>query len=293
VYFLACDLRPVLCLGRCSREVVAGLLSLAPTFFGILLLAACINRLDFVMLSKLGTLEQVGLYAAPYRIYEMALMVPSVLALALFPLFAASAAAPGAQLEDLARQVLRVSLTAGLPCAIALAFLAEPAMVLLFGDAFAPAAPVLATLAILPVLAAADQALTMVLLATGHEQLDLAALGCAGLFYVIALAILIPSQGILGAALATAAATTVQLTVRYRLIRTVMGLRSMMDIVLRPTLAGAVMVVTAWAVRPLSIALALVAGGAVYAATLAASKAVTRADLRWVRGALQRPGEAS
>lgn len=292
-YYGPPDLRPVLRFGRCRRDAVAGLLGSCPIFLGILVLAATINRLDFIMLSRLGTLEQVGLYSAPYKVYETALMVPSVLALALFPAFATTFATSERHFEHLVRQSLRVCLTAGVPCAIALSFLADLLMVALFGSVFQTAAPVLVILAVGPVLVAMDQCLTMAMLASGRERLDLRVLACACGYYAIALRMLIPAMGIDGAALATASAAAVQVAVRYRLVRTRLGMRSMADVAWRPVVAGVLMAATGWATRPASLIGALFLGSAVYAATLALLRAVTRADVQWIRRALERPREAS
>lgn len=292
-YFGPRGLRPLLNFERCNRDVIAGMLTSCPTFLGILVLAAGMNRLDFIMLSSLGTLQQVGLYSVPYKIYETALMVPSVLSLTLFPAFATTFAISGRRFEDLVRQFLRVCLTAGLPCAIALIFLAVPLVVTLFGSVYQGSAIVLVILAFVPVLISMDQALTMALLASGHERLDLRVLACACGFYAIALGVLIPSMGFVGAALATALAAAVQVAVRYRLVRTRLGMQSMVGVASRPVLAGVLMAATVWALRPMSLGLAIVLGGAVYAATLVLLRAVTRADVGVILGALQRPGEAS
>lgn len=293
VYYSHRDLRSVLRIWRGKPQTIARLLALAPTFAGILLLAGGINRLDFITLSRLGTMEQVGQYSAPYKIYETALMVPSVLALTLFPAFARAFAASGPGFEALVRQFLRACLTVGLPCAIALGFSAAPLVVGLFGPEFEMAAVVLATLAIVPVLVAADQALTMALLAAGHEQLDLRVLACACALYLLALAALIPSAGIEGAAIATLATAIVQMTLRYGAVRRRLGLAGMGGLVARPLLAGALMAAAIWAARPLALPVALAAGVAVYALTLTALRAVTADDVHWLLGALQRPREAA
>src|SRR5262249_36218924 len=150
-YYRRQELRPILSIRRSQRDILSDLFRRSPTFLGILMLAAGINRLDFIMLSALGTLADVGQYSAPYKLYETALMVPSMLTLTVFPEFARVAAASQQQFNGLLRQFVRVVVTVGLPVAVVLAFVAGPLMVLLFGSDFASAADVLVILAISPV----------------------------------------------------------------------------------------------------------------------------------------------
>src|SRR5262249_31740766 len=177
---------------------------------------AGISRLDVIMLSLLGTLQQVALYSAPYKVYEAVLMVPSALALALFPVFARTQAQHSEQqFEELARQLIRACVTVGLPCAVTIPLLAAPLVSLLFGNRFLPGSFVLVLLAPVAVLYAVEQTLTNVLLAKGYDGLDLKVLAWACAYYFVALAVLIPRMGFRGAAVATASTAVVQLAIRY------------------------------------------------------------------------------
>jgi len=287
------ELRPLLQLRRCRPHVLAALIRTTPTFLGILILAAALTRLDFIMLSALGTLAAVGQYAAAYKFYETALMVPSVLTLALFPEFAKVSAASKGDCAELLQQFVRVVLTIGLPCAIALATVATPLIILIYGDGFTSAASALVILAIGPVLVAVDQAFTMALLANGHERLDLRVLACACAFYVLALWLFIPAKGVAGAALATTSAAVVQVGIRYRYLRHKLRVESLAWIVVGPCVAALTMAGTIWVVKPVSLIAGLSGGAIVYVAVLALLRVVTRADLLWLRAALQRPEAAS
>src|SRR5262245_25083746 len=274
-YYGPDELRPLLHLRRCRRHVLAALMRITPTFLGILILAAALNRIDFIMLSALGTLADVGQYAAAYKFYETALMVPSVLTLTLFPEFAKVSAASKRDCDALLQQFVRVVLTIGLPSAIALVSVAAPLIILIYGNGFTSAAGALVILAIGPVLVAVDQAFTMALLANGHERLVLRVLACACAFYVLALWLFIPTMGVAGAALATTSAAVVQVGIRYRYLRQKLRVESLTWIVTGPCVAGLTMAGTIWAVKPVSLIVGLSGGAIVYVAVLALLRVVT------------------
>jgi O-antigen/teichoic acid export membrane protein len=276
-----------------SATTVRLLLAQSPTYLGILLLAGGIQRLDFLLLGRLGDLRQVGLYSAPYKVYEVALMVPSVLSVVLFPAVSRAAEQSPQRLGELTRQICRFCVSVGLPCAVLLSFLSRPLVGTLFGAEFVPAASVLAILAFVPVIAAVDQALTMVLLASGRQQLDLTVLAVACGCYAAMLVVLIPPYGYLGAAAATAVTAAVQVVARLLAARRVASVRGVGGVVLGPSLAaGAMALVIAGLLRAgLPLALGLAAGSVAYGVALRLVRAVTAADLRALHGALATRGE--
>lgn len=293
IYYVTSGPRTVLRWQHVSVRAISRLLARCPTFLGILLLSAGLSRLDFLSLSALSSLEQVGLYAAPYKVYEVALMVPSVLTLALFPVVSAARRSHGHAFEHLLRQLVRLCVTVGLPCAIALIALAEPLVTALFGPTFAAAGLTLAILGGVPVVVAVDQTLAMALLASGREQVDLTVLTRSCGAYILALLVLVPTMGATGAAIATALVAVLQTAVRYRRVRALGEIPDLVDVVTKPACAAAAMAAAVWTLRPISVVLGLSVGVAVYTAGLSMLRAVTREDVTWVIAALQRPREAS
>lgn len=293
LYFASAGPRTAVRLDRVRAQAVGTLLAQSPTFAGIVLLSAGLSRLDFLMLSALSNLEQVGLYAAPYKLYETALVVPSVVTLSLFPVVSAASRDRRGEFDQLIRQLVRLIVTLGLPGAIVVIALADPIVTTLFGARFASAGPLLAILALVPVVAAVDQTLTMALLAAGRESFDLKVLMLSCGTYALVLLALVPLLGATGAAVATACVAVLQMAVRYRRLRSLGELQPLTGVVMRPLYAAGLMATTVWAVRPMSPALSLGLGLAAYAAALSRLRAVTREDVDWVIGALQRPGEAS
>jgi O-antigen/teichoic acid export membrane protein len=275
-----------------SGAQIKELVRWCPTFLGIAVLAAAITRLDFVVLSQLGSLRDVGLYSPPYRLYEVALMAPSMLALVVFPAFSRLFEQSAAAFEQAVRGTIRLCVTIGLPCAITLAFLSEPVVRVLFGETYSAAHPVLQWLIFAPILAAVDQSMAMALLASGRQDLDLRVLATAAGFYLLALVLLVPWFGYRGAAIATFLTASVQVAARYRLVRRHLAIGSLTGAFARPAAAGAVMALTTAALWPLAAGFALVGGLAGYVASLLLGRAVTPRELRTLWEGLAEAGSA-
>jgi len=217
------------------------LLRISPIFLGLMMLGAAVSRIDFLLLSKLGTLRDVGLYSGAYRVFELALMVPMLTSFVLFPVLARTLAASEADFNRLTGHIFRTYIVAGFPLALLLAFLAPRLIVLLFGRPFAEAAIVLQILSIAPVLAGLDQILTSVQLARHRQGDDLFVLALACALYVILLCVLIPRFGFVGAGIATLAVALFQPALRYVVTRRRAGLPPLLHVAIRPALAALAM----------------------------------------------------
>lgn len=276
-FWLQTALRPMLRPARVRGRTVRDLLRTSATFAGILLLAAGISRLDVLMLSLLVPLEHVALYSAPYKIYEAMVMPPSALALSFFS--AAVRARGSGSSETIARavqQIQHLSLVVGLPAAMVVAVMAPTIVTTLFGPRFLEAALVLTVLSIVPVLGAVEQTLGQLLLVNGLERLDLRVLAIGCSCYALLLALMIPSMGYRGAALATTVTAVVQLIVRYRTVRAHLPLPGLLIEMQSSLFASVLMGVTIVLLRPVSPWVAASAGLALYLAVLAMSGTLSK-----------------
>ena len=272
-----------------TRFEMRRLVVMSPPFFGILLLTVCVSRLDFLMLSAIAGPVALGLYSAPYRIAEGFLMISQAVTVALFPRIAKDCAVNTdneksenfSLLEPqfkLVATAIRGLTILGFAGAIGLATIAPLLVPLLFGPSFAPAFVVLVILAGLPVPVAIDQVLGSLLLANHRQRADLVVMAVCGSIYLVALAILVPLYGYVGAAAATLLTALVQLSVRIIAVRITVRVRGLRRLVLRPTLAalaaGAVACVVPWPV------VSMLASLTTYAALLVGLRAVQPFEIR-------------
>jgi O-antigen/teichoic acid export membrane protein len=125
--------------GRMLREALP--LALSGVFIAIYF------RIDAVMLQALQGERAVGLYGGVYRLFEALAILSAAARSVLFPLMARAADGPADALRLLCRRSLRLQLMGTIGIAVFLSMQAEPIVLALLGDGFAPAAPALALLA--------------------------------------------------------------------------------------------------------------------------------------------------
>jgi len=293
-FFLRCGLWVALDRRLLGRAALADYLRASPVFAGILLFTAGINRFDFIALSQLGTAADVGAYTVPYKIYEVTLMAPAIIVLVVYPVLARLFEDDRPAFERTLRFLCTFNVIAGLPCAVAVAALAEPIVGLLFGDGFVSTAPVLGLLVFCTVLLGLDQAMTAGLLAAHRQKLDLYVLAGTFAAYLVLLAVLIPAWGYMGAAVATFAAALVQVVLRYAFARALFVSRAVLLRLGAALVAAACMAAAVWATSGWPPPLALPAWFAVYGTVLLLLRGVSTDDLRLVRSliAARRAGRA-
>ena len=262
----------------------------SPAFLGVLGLSSLISRLDFLLLSQLATLAAVGIYGTAYKIYEVALLVPALTAVVLFPVFSRLHAASDARLKVLATRVARLFALVGLPCALIGAFIAQPLMDMLFGSAYATSgAPALRLLIFAPLIAAIDQLLTTLMLAAQQQRNDVRVLAITVTVYAVLLVALVPTFGVVGAAAATLATGVVQLGVRFGMARRSLPSAPTPGLFVRPVAAAGAMAVALTTLptpHPVArVAVALI----VYVVALVVFRAVGRADVQAARATFTLP----
>lgn len=200
---------------RPRPERLATLLRAASPLLAGLAVNVVLARADAVMLQVMRGTRDVGLYAAPVRIVEIANLLPILLMTSVYPLFAASHPHAPVRVDRLFRGSLRVLGTAVVPVVAAQIVFAAPLVEVLFGVSYAESARVLPFLALAEIFVFADIVMTSRLVATGAERRNLVLVGVAAAANVLANLWLIPGEGPRGAALATFLAYVVRLAAGF------------------------------------------------------------------------------
>jgi O-antigen/teichoic acid export membrane protein len=160
-------------------------------------------RIDQVMLRVMLDTVALGHYSAAVRIAESWLFLATALTTSLFPaILNAKKAGAGTYLKRL-QDFYALMLWISVPIAGALWLLAEPIVYYLLGEAFIPASPVLATYAWAGVFVFQITASSRWYLTEGHEDAILFRAVSGAVLNIVLNYLLIPVQGIRGAALAT------------------------------------------------------------------------------------------
>jgi O-antigen/teichoic acid export membrane protein len=272
---------------RIAPRAAAATLRRTSPLLGLLVANAVLARADVLMLEVLRGSREVGVYAAPVRLVEVANLLPILLMASVYPLFAAAGPRDPERVDRLFRGSLRFLAAAVTPLIVAQIAYAGPLVRLLFGDGYAESAAVLPALAAAELLIFADIVMNARFVATGMERRNLQLVAAAAVTNVAANLVLIPAHGAAGAALATLLAYAVRVAGALGPRETRAAGRGALAAILPAAAAGA----ASWAVlSALGTGTAAGIGLAVaaYGAGLAVLRGLRPGDLRQIRRALRR-----
>ncbi|MGH1541615.1 MAG: oligosaccharide flippase family protein [Arenicella sp.] len=254
-----------------------------PTVFIILLLSTVIGRFDFILLSILGSMRDVGLYSPAFKIYEMGLMVPSMLTVVIYPTLARFFDSDRAVFDQLYTHLVRFIIILGTPALTLVAYFSADIIALFFGQEYLSSHIALKLLLGALLLITVDQILIAITYAAKRDDLELKVLAISSIIYLSLLFLLIPKIGFMGAAIATLTAAITKLFVRYLLIAGKLHLPSLPKTLLGPILATIVMLLLlAWS--PVSnVFINAIAATVSYSIILILTRGITRQDFQYVK----------
>jgi O-antigen/teichoic acid export membrane protein len=260
-----------------------------PTYLAIAVVTALCTRIDIILVSKLLSLREVGIYAAAARLSDAALMVPTMAAVVIFPAQARMYETDKEGFVRVLERAVRWCLIAGFAVALVVAALASAIIHLIYAPALAPAAPILRILILGTALMVIDQLLSTTMMASHSQHADLRSMSVGLVTLVTLLFVGTHWDGLMGAAMAAPAALLVRVT--YRLVWA-------QRLFHRPILAACAPVVLAAAAGvggfygavPYGLTGALLVSLAAYLALLLMTRALRIADWRMLRGLIANRG---
>lgn len=269
------------------RYLVAGLPLAGSQILGMAML-----RGDSLLLSLFQPAAAVGLYGVPSKLFEITTSVPYILAGLMMPALTASAAKDRAEFSRQLGNTLDAAAVYGVGVVIAFAPFAGRLLALISGERFAAGAPALIVISFAVALAGLTHVLRFTLVACERPRLvligDAVACTCAFAAYFA----LIPRFSLLGAAAGTVVAEA------SALIAMIVGLshagRRLPSLVnpAKAVMAGALAALTMKYLAGFGSPwlLALAAGGALYLAVLALTRAIPRELLLVLFSAARKTG---
>lgn len=172
-------------------------------FLGIDSAIAIWSSLNVLLLSKMRNETDVGLYNAASQLLVPSHLVFQSLVLSIFPIMCRKFDSGLQNLKQIYEYLIELLLAIALPAAVGLFFLAEPILLLLYGDqSFLHAAGVLRIMAWVLIPIALTRALGQVLLASLREKVTLRIVIINTVISLVLGLILIKPFGIMGAAIA-------------------------------------------------------------------------------------------
>ncbi len=180
------------------------------------------TNLDTLVLEGFRTTTEVGWYSVAYKAVMLALVPAAVLSQAFFARLS-QALGDAEAMRQRGASYARATLAFGVPIALTGPWLAEPALVWLYGAPYAPAAPALALLLVNAGVIYVNMSLGTPLLAWDLQTPYMWIVASGAVANVVLNLALIPPYGIAGAAAATVASEAVVLVGLVRVYRRAVG----------------------------------------------------------------------
>ena len=223
------------------------LLSSAPTFVSITVFATLHWRVDVVILSAIGSISDVGLYGAAYRIMDLVRILPQSLCMAVYPLVAHAAVTDLDRLRRVGTETLRFLAIVTIPMVVGGTILAGPLLAFTVGEEFRAAGPTLSVLLWTAIPYTFTRYYAYVIVGANHERVDLFLNVVLSAVNIALNVLLIPSYGSVGAAAATLISIVLFGTGQYMyLLRRLPGHLAPMPEMAKPIAAVAVMADLWW-----------------------------------------------
>ncbi|HMK33771.1 MAG TPA: flippase [Desulfomonilaceae bacterium] len=273
---------------RFKPEIWRTLWKEAPTFTSIAIFSTIHLSLDQIMLSKLQTIESVGIYSAADRLLSICKTVPVAFASALLPFFSQRMATGFQGLRRITEDSLRYLSLVLFPVVVGTVVLGDSIITMMYGATFVAAGPVLRLHIVSLIPFSAVFVLAQVLIATDNQRTDLKINMVAALVNFVLNFVLIPPYGAMGAAVATLLSILVFHTLQYLYIKSYLFRLSFFGITHRALFGSLAMGAFTYAFRDWNLFLNVGVSAALYFFFAIALGAISRDDLATLTGWIKR-----
>ncbi len=201
---------------KINKETFKVVLGTTLPFAILALVGSIMANTDVFMLGIWKTPEDIGVYAAAQRFYQFLIMLPSMIATAMFPLMSRLAHKENQKFKIVLEKALFVLAVIGMPIALGGIVLTNQIVLLVFGQAYAEAIPVLYIFMIM-LLVTLPMTLLINSIFVYNQQRKLVNANIFGVLGNVLLNfLLIPKFGATGAAVATLISTVMIMYVLCR-----------------------------------------------------------------------------
>ncbi len=273
-----------------DTAILRVLLKEAPTFTSIAVFSTIHLSLDSIMLSKLQSVESVGIYSAADRLLTICKTIPIAFASALLPFFTRELNAGIRNMQSQVHDTLRYLSVLLVPMVVGTMILADQIILLIYGMKFATAGQVLRYHIISLIPFSMVFLLAQVLIASDNQRVDLV-INILAAFVNFALNwILIPYYAEMGAVFATLISILIFNELQYLYIRKYLFHVSFLGQLARPMCAAAGMALVTMLLKDYNLFLNVGVSAVIYGALALAVRAVTMDDMMMLYRAI--PGRA-
>ena len=175
----------------------------------IALIGVIMGNVDIYMLGVWRDSGEIGLYSAVQRIQQFVMIIPSTMAVAVFPLLAKLANVDKVQFRSVLEKIISLIMIVCIPITVGGVLLANKIVPFIFGQDYMGAVPILQVLMLMLLVSAPLVILSNVIFAY-NKQKELVVAYSSGIFANVLLnLLLVPKFGAVGSAVATLISTSI------------------------------------------------------------------------------------
>jgi len=258
-------------------------------FFAITICTVIAQRVNVIMLSKLGGTAQVGLYGAADKISSVLMVGAYSLNIAIYPVLSKFFMSSRESFNRVYENTLKYELIIIAPIVMVGILLADNIILLVYGEEFAAAAAVLRVLWLVAIPFFATWTFSRVILASDNQRVTLRVASVNLVSNLIFIYILIPRYGAVGAALALLMTFSVAAAQNYAFVSSRVYRLNLLSIVGKPLLSAALAGAVAFLLlKRVSYVMAVPASLGMYLLGSVILKTVTKDEVRMLLGLFTR-----
>lgn len=202
-----------------EKKFITSFINKLGTFVLIIIFVTIYWRLDTVMLTKMDGEVSTAIYNAAYRLFQMFIIVPQTFVYSIFPKISKRFTESNHSFKEIVESGIRYLLLFSIPATVILFLLAEPVILLLYGEKYIQSVQVLQILMLTTIPYSITVILAYTLVASNLQKFDLIVNASSVAINVTLNYFLITSYGFIGASLATFLSICFYLLFQYPIIR--------------------------------------------------------------------------
>lgn len=272
-----------------DRRLLWGHLTAAAPFAGILVALFLSNQMGIIILTPWAGKEDVGYFAAAFRLFDAMTLIPAAIMGAFLPIMSQLYVRSLGGFVRTLRFTMKYLFILALPLVVVTVLLAPRIIVFLYREAFAPSALALQVLSLALFFSFWNFASESVLVARNQERSLLGLIWLTAGIHVTANLVFIPAFSYMGACWAVLATQGAYCLILFCMqVRRYLGVGQLLHLMALPALSAVIMGAVVFWIRDWHLLVSIPVGLLVYTGALLAVGAVRPREMDLLHGVMQR-----
>jgi O-antigen/teichoic acid export membrane protein len=237
------------------------------------------SQVDLLFLPWFVSEAQIGLYGAGLGVFLALTVLPATFRMAIFPRIMQVFATDRVALERLYRQSLKYLTVVAAPISVGVYLVAGPVIRLIYGTAFAGAAPILQVLVWAILFLLPGDINSRLLLASRNQKRSAIYTAIGLMLNVLLILLLVPRFGILGAGWARFVSNVVVSVLNHLYVQKEIVQTNLLSLVWKPLLAVSIMGIVVTNIETDSLVLPMLSGALVYIFAIIALRVFIKSEI--------------